>query len=216
MEPPAATAASAALAETMPTEIIESILILTPVPDLIIAAANLPSRWRAVLEASKPLQKHIVNFLAVKDRTPYSIPHTDGWMFTCPGAPDGGHLLVHRRPNGDEGFMVIPKFRKSSMIVLDPTTKTMAWSRFAESWRNCGEISLNDMRGRRVLRQTFDGTRGPKMLGLQSYVHAFGAQAKVWIAGPENVSWPRVGSERSPARSLRDASLTTSKLRDTS
>lgn len=198
MEPPVATAATAAgatLAEKMPVEIEENILILMPVPDLLVAAAHLPLSWRTILEDSKRLRDRVINFFKRPEfsTAPVSLPPGpltadiaalfDSYThstFKCDLYR--GRLLAHRRENGDEGFLFVPCVPHLSMTILDPATKKMRWLHFRNARRDHGTIELHDLDGLLVCENGRAGEQGWDCGPLQSYIRAFGHHVQAWIS----------------------------------
>ena len=123
------------VASSFPFELVEAILRYVPVPDLMVAAANVPKFWREVIENSKKIWKRIARYSPQDDgsidrkgrKRAASLAFSSGnphlpWNFNYPLL--NGILYVHRRTDGAEGFIFAPISEKQTLRVLDPGSKT--------------------------------------------------------------------------------------------
>ena len=146
------------VSSSFPFELVETVLAQLSVPDLMVAAANVPKFWRDVIENSKEVWTSIARY-SIKDTqiptkkgrkrsayTPFGPRNGAPWTFNYTFS--NGILYAVRRSDGVEGFIFAPISEKLTLCVLDPKRKTAKYS--VNSRFGYGFIDLYDFEGRLV------------------------------------------------------------------
>ena len=152
---------SESIVETLPYELIETILLLLNISVLIIAASCLPACWRQVIETSTKLRPDIETFFHgptipsasdVDDTSAHGSSRFSKPTYSRTFVEDiGNHLLyVHRVSDGSRSFIIKDK-REGTLQVLDPTSlEAVVDDRYDEMWdyRSIVSVRLYDWQGR--------------------------------------------------------------------
>ena len=116
---------------SLPYEMIEAILVHLSVPELLLAAPNIPKSWRDVIESSRQIWKSIARYdyddehIIVKKRfRKWPRPSSDR-LYTDVGVTVrcfllGGQLFIHHGPLGNDGFIFAPGREELPLKILDP------------------------------------------------------------------------------------------------
>lgn len=149
---------AASIASSYPFELVELVLLHLSVPDLLIAAANLPKFWREVIPNSKEIWKRIARYPINEPKTPtkksiqlgacatFLADNDHPWMFKYLFSK--GMLYVVRRCDGVEGFIFAPFSEKLTLRVADPATKIATYG--LNMRHGYGFIDLFDLDGRMI------------------------------------------------------------------
>jgi hypothetical protein len=144
------------LALSLPFEMVEAILVHLSAPDLLFAAANVPKRWRDVIENSTEVWRILArhqydektNWAKTRRQT-LSIFNQERKTIKCFFLK--GMLFAHRDSFGNTGFIFAPGSDNAPLEIPDPRTTSLRYEKKGRigHWA----LHLFDLKGNLVCKQ---------------------------------------------------------------